>query len=112
MLLLEHLKNLAFFEFLKKQIYRVLAKVECPSDYCSLTKIKIGFERLGTESFFENATVFLIGGGVLWVLYAVLAIFYLLVKYCTKVRKVFQFLKEKLIWNALIKYILTATLQL
>ena len=102
MLLLEYLKNLAFFEFLKKQIYRILQKVECTADYCSLTKIETGLKRLGTESLFENATVFVIAAGALWIVYVLFAVLYFVAKYCLKVRKLFQVLKEKLVWNALI----------
>ena len=67
-------------------------------------KIATGERRLGSDSFIENGGVMILLAGCLAVCFVILAILFVVGKYSAGIQKAYSLMKNKLMWNALIRY--------
>ena len=75
-------------------------------------KVASGKERLGSGDFMDNAAVSVLVASILGVILVVLLILFVAKKYSEPLRKLYEMIKKKIVWNAFIRYVLQESLKL
>ena len=115
LMLLEILKDLVFFEFVKKAISKIASDPAC-EDLENICKANQGvtssIDRINNDGFFANAEVMIIGGVILGLAFIAVGVCFVLGKYSPKAKAIYMKIKGKVMWNSVIRYFFQSTLQL
>ena len=120
--IVKELKSLAFMDFIPKEDIQKELKdyigLEKESD--EIQKIEngpgeqaIGIDRVGSTSLIDNLGVFLLIGIFIVLIFLLLGLLYLIQRCCPgRIRKCYQLIKKKLLYNTILRYVLQSTLKI
>ena len=83
---------------------------------CTVCKVHKGvasrITRLNDDGMFENAEVMIISGAILVFVLVSLGVSYLFSKHSVNIKKAYEAIKRKVMWNSIIRYFFQSTLQM
>ena len=120
--IVKELKSLAFMDFIPKEkiqghLKGTIGLEDDKKDFQEVEKgpgeQEIGIDRIGSKSLIDNMGIFLLIAIFILLIFLLLGLFYLIQRCCpNRLHKCYQFVKKKLLYNSLLRFVLQSTLKI